>query len=177
MSADCEALLPARATPCWTAPCQSCDVLPNLQIDEILKEALQADCTKYAPGIDIISVRVTKPRLPAAIVANYEVIPACPPLRSPRHGFYLSSKPKLQRYLQLVCRFFAMQACVSTRSKSHARYISEASLLGQAMEAERTRVNVARERAVVVHQEAQTEHKRAVMMVRPSTLPVISTCN
>lgn len=33
------------------------------------------------------------------------------------------------------------------------------------MEAERTRVNVARERAVVVHQEAQTEHKRAVMMV------------
>ena len=44
-----------------------------VQIDEILKEALQADCTKYAPGIDIISVRVTKPRLPAAIVANYEV--------------------------------------------------------------------------------------------------------
>ncbi len=43
------------------------------QIDEILKEALQADCTKYAPGIEIISVRVTKPRLPAAIVANYEV--------------------------------------------------------------------------------------------------------
>ena len=35
----------------------------------------------------------------------------------------------------------------------------------QAMEAERTRVSVARERAVVVHQEAQTEHKRAVMMV------------
>ncbi len=36
----------------------------------------------------------------------------------------------------------------------------------QAMEAERTKVNVARERAVVVHQEAQTEHKRAVMMVQ-----------
>ena len=35
------------------------------------------------------------------------------------------------------------------------------------MEAERTRVSVARERAVVVHQEAQTEHKRAVMMVCP----------
>ncbi len=38
----------------------------------------------------------------------------------------------------------------------------------QAMEAERTKVNVARERAVVVHQETQTEHKRAVMMVLPS---------
>ena len=45
------------------------------------------------------------------------------------------------------------------------------------MEAERTRVNVARERAVVVHQEAQTEHKRAVMMVmRSSMLRRISSC-
>ena len=69
--------------------CQSRDVLPDLQIDEILKEALQADCTKYAPGIDIISVRVTKPRLPAAIVANYEVTPAHPPLRSPMHRLVL----------------------------------------------------------------------------------------
>ncbi|CAL8468589.1 g8129 [Coccomyxa elongata] len=75
------------------------------QIDEILKDALQADCTKYAPGIEIFSVRVTKPRLPRAIEANYE-----------------------------------------------------------AMEAERTRVGVARERALVVTQEAETEHRRAVMI-------------
>ena len=68
-------------------------MLPDLQIDEILKEALQADCTKYAPGIDIISVRVTKPRLPAAIVANYEVQPARPLLRS-------QSKPILYNKLQ-----------------------------------------------------------------------------
>ena len=78
-----------------------------MQIDEILKDALQADCTKYAPGIEIFSVRVTKPRLPPAIEANYE-----------------------------------------------------------AMEAERTRVGVARERALVVTQEAETEHRRAVMIVR-----------
>ncbi len=77
------------------------------QIDEILKDALQADCTKYAPGIEIFSVRVTKPRLPPAIEASYE-----------------------------------------------------------AMEAERTRVGVARERALVVTQEAETEHRRAVMLVR-----------
>ena len=44
----------------------------------------------------------------------------------------------------------------------------------QAMEAERTRVNVARERAVVVHQEAQTEHKRAVMMVPSSTAALLT---
>jgi regulator of protease activity HflC (stomatin/prohibitin superfamily) len=83
------------------------------QIDEILKDALQADCTKYAPGIEIFSVRVTKPRLPPAIEANYE-----------------------------------------------------------AMEAERTRVGVARERALVVTQEAETEHRRAVMIVK--TLHLLS---
>ncbi len=36
----------------------------------------------------------------------------------------------------------------------------------EAMEAERTRVGVARERALVVTQEAETEHRRAVMIVR-----------
>ena len=44
----------------------------------------------------------------------------------------------------------------------------------QAMEAERTKVNVARERAVVVHQETQTEHKRAVMMVLPFPVMLIA---
>ena len=46
------------------------------------------------------------------------------------------------------------------------RFSSCCSLLpGQAMEAERTRVGVARERALVIQQEAQTEHQRAVMAV------------
>merc|ERR1711871_1227686 len=30
-------------------------------IDEAMRDALQKDCTKYAPGIEIINVRVTKP--------------------------------------------------------------------------------------------------------------------
>ena len=42
------------------------------QVDEILKEALQADCDKYAPGIEVIAVRLTKPSIPPAIMANYE---------------------------------------------------------------------------------------------------------
>lgn len=42
------------------------------QIDENMKEALQKDCTIYAPGIEIISVRVTKPTIPAIIARNYE---------------------------------------------------------------------------------------------------------
>lgn len=36
-----------------------------------MKDALQADCTKYAPGIEIISVRVTKPSIPDTIRRNF----------------------------------------------------------------------------------------------------------
>ncbi|KAL3823979.1 hypothetical protein ACJIZ3_020008 [Penstemon smallii] len=42
------------------------------QIDEKMKDALQADCTRYAPGIEIISVRVTKPTIPDSIRRNFE---------------------------------------------------------------------------------------------------------
>ncbi|KAH9602629.1 hypothetical protein KSS87_005114 [Heliosperma pusillum] len=42
------------------------------QIDERMKDALQGDCTRYAPGIEIISVRVTKPNIPESIRQNYE---------------------------------------------------------------------------------------------------------
>ena len=41
------------------------------QIDEKMKDALQADCTRYAPGIEIISVRVTKPTIPDSIRRNF----------------------------------------------------------------------------------------------------------
>ena len=37
-----------------------------------MKDALQGDCTRYAPGIEIISVRVTKPRIPESIRRNFE---------------------------------------------------------------------------------------------------------
>ncbi|BAT74797.1 hypothetical protein VIGAN_01255600 [Vigna angularis var. angularis] len=42
------------------------------QIDEKMKDALQVDCTRYAPGIEIISVRVTKPTIPNSIRRNFE---------------------------------------------------------------------------------------------------------
>ncbi|PIN11124.1 Prohibitin-related membrane protease subunit [Handroanthus impetiginosus] len=42
------------------------------QIDEKMKDALQADCTRYAPGIEIISVRVTKPTIPDSIRRNFQ---------------------------------------------------------------------------------------------------------
>ena len=36
--------------------------------------ALQRDCDMWAPGIEIIAVRVTKPRIPAQIARNFESI-------------------------------------------------------------------------------------------------------
>eukprot|EP00249_Psilotum_nudum_P011998 c23518_g1_i3 orf=206-1282(+) len=44
------------------------------QIDETMKEAIQRDCTKYAPGIEIIGVRVTKPSIPKIIARNFEIM-------------------------------------------------------------------------------------------------------
>ncbi|XP_030956677.1 erlin-1-like isoform X2 [Quercus lobata] len=42
------------------------------QIGEKMKDALQGDCTQYAPGIEIMSVRVTKPTIPESIRRNFE---------------------------------------------------------------------------------------------------------
>ncbi|KAL6012002.1 hypothetical protein ACLOJK_002472 [Asimina triloba] len=53
---------------------QFCSAHTLQQIDEKMKEALQGDCTRYAPGIEIISVRVTKPTIPASIKRNFEMM-------------------------------------------------------------------------------------------------------
>jgi len=41
------------------------------QLDEALQKALQDDCNKWDTGIDIINIRVTKPKIPEAIMQNY----------------------------------------------------------------------------------------------------------
>ncbi|KRX06077.1 Armadillo-type fold [Pseudocohnilembus persalinus] len=41
------------------------------QLDDSLQDALQKGCQQWAPGIEIISVRVTKPRIPNSIAQNY----------------------------------------------------------------------------------------------------------
>merc|ERR1719397_1762707 len=46
------------------------------QIDENLKNALQADLMEMAPGLKVHSVRVTKPKIPEAIRKNYELMEA-----------------------------------------------------------------------------------------------------
>ena len=47
---------------------------PRFQIDENLKSALQFDLTKWAPGLQVHSVRVTKPKIPETIRKNYELV-------------------------------------------------------------------------------------------------------
>jgi len=45
-------------------------------LDEQLVKKLQSDCNEWAPGIEIIAIRVTKPRIPGHLMANYEQIEA-----------------------------------------------------------------------------------------------------
>lgn len=46
------------------------------RLDESLATALQRDCDYWAPGIEIIAVRVTKPRVPDQIRRNFEQMEA-----------------------------------------------------------------------------------------------------
>merc|ERR1719464_565162 len=46
------------------------------QIDENLKSALLRDLTEMAPGLKVLGVRVTKPKIPEAIRKNYELMEA-----------------------------------------------------------------------------------------------------
>jgi len=43
-------------------------------LDEHLQGAIQRDCNIWAPGIEIIAVRVTKPKVPDKIVSGFEKI-------------------------------------------------------------------------------------------------------
>eukprot|EP00618_Florenciella_parvula_P002336 CAMPEP_0119465658 /NCGR_PEP_ID=MMETSP1344-20130328/682_1 /TAXON_ID=236787 /ORGANISM="Florenciella parvula, Strain CCMP2471" /LENGTH=298 /DNA_ID=CAMNT_0007497933 /DNA_START=179 /DNA_END=1075 /DNA_ORIENTATION=- len=45
-------------------------------LDEHLANVLQANCDTWAPGIEIIAVRVTKPRIPDQIKRNFEQMEA-----------------------------------------------------------------------------------------------------
>jgi len=43
-------------------------------LDEALAKALQEDCNKWNTGITVISIRVTKPRIPERVRKNYEEV-------------------------------------------------------------------------------------------------------
>ena len=39
-----------------------------------MKSAIQSDLSEMAPGLKVLSVRVTKPKIPEAIRKNYELM-------------------------------------------------------------------------------------------------------
>jgi len=41
-------------------------------VDDRLQAALQESCDKWAPGIEIVAIRITKPKIPDTILKNYE---------------------------------------------------------------------------------------------------------
>jgi len=43
-------------------------------LDEALVDALQKDCNKWAPGLEIIAIRVTKPKVPMELEQSYQSI-------------------------------------------------------------------------------------------------------
>lgn len=43
-------------------------------LDETLRDALQSDIDRHAPGINILAIRVTKPRIPSNIARHFEEI-------------------------------------------------------------------------------------------------------
>lgn len=43
-------------------------------LDEQLQKKLQDDANHWAPGIQIIAIRVTKPKIPDNLMRNYENI-------------------------------------------------------------------------------------------------------
>lgn len=45
-------------------------------VDDRLQAALQESCNIWAPGIDIIAIRITKPRIPDSILRNFESMEA-----------------------------------------------------------------------------------------------------
>eukprot|EP01029_Cantina_marsupialis_P000843 TRINITY_DN1064_c0_g1_i1.p1 TRINITY_DN1064_c0_g1~~TRINITY_DN1064_c0_g1_i1.p1 ORF type:complete len:323 (+),score=57.98 TRINITY_DN1064_c0_g1_i1:30-998(+) len=44
------------------------------QVDEMLMESLKDEFKQYAPGLEIVSIRLTKPEIPQKIKSNYEEI-------------------------------------------------------------------------------------------------------
>jgi hypothetical protein len=74
--------LPPPFSSTLTAPDQFCsshtlqEVYIDLfeKLDEALAESLQKSCDHHNTGIDIIAIRVTKPRIPESVKRNYEAI-------------------------------------------------------------------------------------------------------
>lgn len=120
-------------------------------LDESLQLALQQDCDKWAPGIAIIAVRVTKVRLPHTHTLSLS-------------SFHCRSIEQCERYLSQFESSLTLTRCPFLRSCVFKPKIPEVIRRNyEAMEAEKTKLLIETQRQKVVEKSAETERKRATI--------------
>jgi len=114
------------------------------KIDENLKFALQGDLSEMAPGLNVISVRVTKPKIPEAIRKNYEL------MESEKTKLLISTQR--QRVVEKEAETERKKAVIEAEKESHVakiqfeRMIMEKEMVQKNNEIEDT-IHLAREKA------------------------------
>lgn len=84
-------------------------------LDENLVHALQKDCDVWAPGIKIIAIRVTKPRIPEHIAVNYE--------RMEKEKTNYKIAVEEQKLAETEAQTKRKQATIFARSEADVNYI------------------------------------------------------
>lgn len=84
-------------------------------LDENLVQALQRDCNIWAPGIEIISIRVTKPRIPEHIAVNYEM------MEKEKTNYKIAMEN--QKLAETMAQTKRKEATIFARSEADVNYI------------------------------------------------------
>ena len=127
-----------------------------------------------APGIEIIAVRVTKPRIPEQIRRNYEqmeVLTYCPLFSSVGHIDVVHTTPHHQHYTHTNTTHTYTHSTLdtlTTRTCFHRHFptcvpIIQSKLPTLPAQAEKTKLLIATQTQKVVQKEAETERKRATI--------------
>ena len=113
-------------------------------LDERLALALQRDCNHWAPGIEIIAVRVTKPKIPEQIRRNFEAMEA--------EKTKLLIATETQRVAEVEAQTEKLRATIEARMK---RDVSEINMKKKILEKE------AEKNISALDNEISTAHSRA----------------
>lgn len=115
------------------------------RLDESLAQALQTDCNRWAPGIEIIATRVTKPRIPDKILKNFEA------MEVEKTNLLISVQQ--QKVIQKEAETAAMAAKIQAEKQAQVSKITMEMELMQKLAAQRVQtiqdtMHVAREKAL-----------------------------
>jgi len=138
-------------------------------LDESLLEALQKDCDKYAPGIRIIAVRVTKPVIPESIRQNYEQMEA--------EKTKLLIATQHQRVVEKEAETRRKKATIEAEQEKEVSAIKMSRQVQeqrstQEIEVMQNEIHLAREKAITdaIHYKAQQEAEANRLLLTPSYL-------